>query len=159
MLKSVFTNNEAYKIYNKEEPLRWFFQFFKDGELKNSVISSTKEQSSFDAVLKECYEENGNDIEIVDIINVNLNDAAKDKLEFKQLEQKTDKEEITSGNKLKYYRELRGMSKYRLSQLSGVSQSHIGALERDIASMEKMTIKTVKELAKALNIKYTDLID
>ena len=60
---------------------------------------------------------------------------------------------------LQKYREKRKLSKYRLSELSGVSDTYISWLENGKRDINDMTVKKVKDLAKALGVNYTDLID
>lgn len=61
--------------------------------------------------------------------------------------------------KLQEIREKRDMSKYRLAQLSGISDTYIGWIENGKKSIDDMTLKKIKQLAKALMVNYTDLID
>ena len=61
--------------------------------------------------------------------------------------------------KLQEIREKRDMSKYRLSQLSGLSITYISRIESGIKSIEDVTLKNIRLLANALNVNYTDLID
>ena len=62
--------------------------------------------------------------------------------------------------KLQMIREQRDMSKYRLAQLSGLSQTHIGNLESGKADIEDMTVRNLKTLARGLGVKnFTDLLD
>lgn len=61
--------------------------------------------------------------------------------------------------KLQKIREKRDISKYRLSQLSGLSQTYIGRIENGSTSIENVTLKNIRLLAKALNVDYTELLD
>ncbi len=60
---------------------------------------------------------------------------------------------------LQKIREKRDISKYRLSQLSGLSQTYIGRIENGSTSIENVTLKNIRLLAKALNVDYTELLD
>ena len=60
---------------------------------------------------------------------------------------------------LQKFREKRKLSKYRLSELSGVSDTYISWLENGKRDINDMTVRKVKDLAKALGVNYTDLID
>ena len=60
---------------------------------------------------------------------------------------------------LQKIREKRDISKYRLSQLSGLSQTYIVRIENGSTSIENVTLKNIRLLAKALNVDYTELLD
>ncbi len=64
-----------------------------------------------------------------------------------------------ASTKLQEIREEKGLSKYRLAQLSGLSITHICNIESGKKDIEDMSLKNIKKLAKGLMIDYTDLIN
>lgn len=62
-------------------------------------------------------------------------------------------------NYLKEQREKQGLSINELAERSGLNKSVISRMESGVSKEENVTVGTLKKLAKALNIKVTDLID
>lgn len=60
------------------------------------------------------------------------------------------------GEKLRYYREAKGISVYRLSQDSGISQGHISDLEN---AVNQPTIDTLKRLLAPLGITLAEFFN
>lgn len=60
------------------------------------------------------------------------------------------------GEKLRYYRESKEISVYRLSQVSGISQGHISDLENGV---NQPTIDTLKRLLAPLSITLAEFFN
>lgn len=60
-------------------------------------------------------------------------------------------------SRLRKIREMKGMSRRQLEQISGVSQSGIASYENDEKDLESASFKTILKLAKALNVKIKDI--
>lgn len=57
---------------------------------------------------------------------------------------------------IKKYRELKGLSKYKLSQLTGINDSQLSKLEKGTSCDPKLS--TLRSLAVALDVAIGDLI-
>ena len=59
------------------------------------------------------------------------------------------------GERIEYFRKKQGISQYKLSRLSGVSQAHISLIE---AGKKNPTIDLLEQLCDALQITITQLL-
>lgn len=60
-------------------------------------------------------------------------------------------------SRLRKIREMKGMTRRQLEQISGVSQSGIASYENDEKDLESASFKTILKLAKALDVKIKDI--
>ena len=61
--------------------------------------------------------------------------------------------------KLQYWRIEKGMTREELGEKSGLSGTTVMRIERGDAAAENVRIGTLANLAKALNVKLTDIIE
>lgn len=57
-------------------------------------------------------------------------------------------------NKVKYYRELAGLSQEKLGNAIGITRQAVSAIELGI---NQLTVDTAVKMAKVLNVKWQDL--
>jgi len=60
------------------------------------------------------------------------------------------------GNRVKKLREAKGWSQEKLAKKAGLHRTYIGSIER---SERNVSLINLEKIAKALNIKITELID
>lgn len=63
---------------------------------------------------------------------------------------------MTAGQRIKKYREDKGISKYRLAKLSGISEGAISLIES--GKRKEPTVDTLLKIARALDISAWELI-